>query len=179
MPFDILIYFLPFLLPPPNHGGAFSEIWVLLERNGFLQQTPAQLWSLGIYSLSLSTSSMEEVTAFHFLCHRGCHCCHEKPSPLQCHPGEGGHPGEFLPLLCIQTCLSPSLSCFGGLLESPLRQARLPQILSGLWVSAWFCTLQALFPSVTVSGCVTGSLNPLDLQVLHKTCLFIFGCTGG
>ena len=65
------------------------------------------------------TFSIGEVPTFHFLCLRGCHCCHQKPSPLQCALGEGGCLCEFFPLLCIQTHLYLCLCCSDGVLESP------------------------------------------------------------
>ena len=53
IPFDILMYFFPDLLPPPSHGPAATVLWAQLERNRFLQQHPRHWygWVLTHHSL--------------------------------------------------------------------------------------------------------------------------------
>ena len=51
MPLDILICLFPDLLPPTSHEGPASVLWVLLERDGFLQQHPPQHRGLSMNSL--------------------------------------------------------------------------------------------------------------------------------
>lgn len=48
---DVLICLFPNLLPPPSHGGTASILWVVQERNGFLQHYYIHLRKLGIHSL--------------------------------------------------------------------------------------------------------------------------------
>ena len=70
--------------------------------------------------------------------------CSQKPSHLQCCPGErASWPIPSSPI--IQTHLSPS--CFCGVPDSPLRKAGLPRSLPHRWpwVSTQFCTLHISF----------------------------------
>ena len=66
--FDIVICFLPFLLPLSIHGGSSSEIWVFLER----YISPPTIHITGVSRQSLTTFS------FHLPDGRGrCCCCRQ------------------------------------------------------------------------------------------------------
>ena len=66
-----LVPFLPLSQspPPPSHGVSDSALWVLLERNGFLQPWPAQLGLPGTHSLlSFSPEGEDATTIWIKLC---------------------------------------------------------------------------------------------------------------
>ena len=88
---DILICLFPDLLFPSSHGGPASVLWVLLERNEFLQQCAAQLGQLSTHS-TLSFSS----------CGRGHHWLVQ---PQAVSPWEGQQwKSSSYSFQCIQIC---------------------------------------------------------------------------
>lgn len=162
MPFDILNCWPSFLLPLPRHGGPTSEMWVLLERNELRNPHSCGNWHLLTpFAFHLL---MGEVTFSCFLCHRGRHCQVESPAPCGVALGRGA------------TWWMPSFFSASKPNSLPRWHAEtVPQTgwtstNSLLWVSAQFCTLQALFASIVVSGYRTGSPNPLDPQPLLRNC---------
>ena len=121
MPCDILICLLP-NLPPASHGGPASVLWVLLERNGFLQQHLTQQGQLGRNSPLL------------FPLQRGC-CQIVQPHAMSC----WGRVNADKVSLTLSVCPNSFVWVYFLLqwhLESPFVRAGFLQILSCPSVSA-------------------------------------------
>lgn len=103
MPTDILICFLTFFFPLFSHGILSSRT---LDAAGEKWVSPAKPCITVVAGHSFITStSICKVPTLYLLCHRGCHCYHQKPSSLQCPPKDRGCPYKFFPLFCIHTHL--------------------------------------------------------------------------
>ena len=114
-----------------------SEIWILLERNRFLQLQPAQLGQLGslspllLFPCSLSTSSAREVTS------------PKRPAP--CSVALEGFPPWQVPLVSLHP--DSSLSFLNDVLDCSFRKSGPSQILACRYSqgSSQFRTLQITF----------------------------------
>ena len=103
------------------------EIWLLLEKCA----SPATTYTTG---QSLTTF------AFYLLWWRCCHWGYQRPSALQCHPGEGCCHGKYCPLY-----LNSFSSHSDGVPNFPIRETGPPQIISPMGSCPVLHSLGSLF----------------------------------
>ena len=137
----------------PSHGGPAVVLWLLLERNEFLQLQPTQLrWP-------------------------GPHCSPSPPQEriLPAHssvPGSGVRGGVCGGVLLSPLHLNSYPSCSDVTLELSIRHARLLEIPSHVWISVKVSTLHVF---TLMAGRGNGAISPTPLYLqplLRPVCPF-------